>query len=68
MLFYANSLIVIEFCRDSIKKMNFILFSLLQNLIIQKLFVNLQPIINNYSYGSNRFQSIADSSASDVRP
>ena len=68
MLFYANSLIVIEFYYDSIKKMNFILFSLLQNLIIQKLFVNLQPIINNYSYGSNRFQSIADSPASDVRP
>ena len=26
MLFYANSLIVIEFCHDSIKKINFLYF------------------------------------------
>ena len=26
MLFYANSLIVIEFCHDSIKKINFLEF------------------------------------------
>ena len=36
--------------------------------IIQKLFVSLPPIIKKYSYGSNCFQSFADSSASDVRP
>ena len=68
MIFYGNYLIAVEFCRDSIKNIVFSLFSLLQNLYIQKIFVNLHPIINNYSYGSNRFQSIADSSASDVRP
>jgi len=38
------------------------------SLIIRFFFVSLPPRINNFSYGSNRFQSIADSSASNVRP
>ena len=37
------------------------------SLIIRFFFVSLPPRINNFSYGSNRFQSIADSSASNVR-
>ena len=52
MLFYANSLIVIEFCHDSIKKINFPLFSLLQKLIIRFFFVSLQPKAASTGYAS----------------
>ena len=31
LLFYANSLIVIEFCHDSIKKINFLYFRCSKN-------------------------------------
>ena len=52
MLFYANSLIVIELCYDSIKKINFPLFSLLQKLIIRFFFVSLQPKAASTGYAS----------------
>ena len=70
MLFYANSLIVIEFCHDSIKKINFLYFRCSKNCLFDfslylcpqnHLIVMDYDILQSVSQGSNGAQDAENS-------